>query len=149
MSNNTEENSEQHPKKKWYDQKAGVKSNAFACLVIYMLFIVVDVHEIYLVHRFLGILAGGIATIALLYAEAFATNAIAFIWWVISSGFIIFIYVILYLFLPSTRIPEVEVIGSLQPANDPTPPNGCDRTPIPSDMLKILMGIIYLTPYNF
>jgi hypothetical protein len=52
----------------------------------------------------------------------------------------------------STRPPQIipkpipfadeEVQGELKPANDPTPPNGCDASPfpIPPDTIKILIG---------
>jgi len=39
--------------------------------------------------------------------------------------------------------PEVEVVGSLQPGNEPTPPNGCDSMPagmVAPDALKILIA---------
>lgn len=45
-----------------------------------------------------------------------------------------------YFFVPITGSPEVEVIGYLQPRNDPTPPNGCDGAKLPANALKILIG---------
>ncbi len=36
--------------------------------------------------------------------------------------------------------PDVEIIGTLQPGNEPTPPNPCDKSAKTPDQLKILMG---------
>jgi hypothetical protein len=35
---------------------------------------------------------------------------------------------------------DVEVVGTLEPGAQPTPPNGCDGTPLGLDALKILIG---------
>jgi hypothetical protein len=35
---------------------------------------------------------------------------------------------------------DEEVQGELKPANDPTPPNGCDALPMPPHTIKILIG---------
>jgi hypothetical protein len=35
---------------------------------------------------------------------------------------------------------DEEVQGELKPANDPTPPNGCDALPVPPHTIKILIG---------
>jgi hypothetical protein len=44
--------------------------------------------------------------------------------------------------LPPIPFADEEVQGELKPANDPTPPNGCDALPfpIPPDTIKILIG---------
>jgi len=45
-------------------------------------------------------------------------------------------------FIPASG-PEVEIVGTLQPGNLPTPPNGCDGMPtnlVSHDALKILIG---------
>jgi hypothetical protein len=41
---------------------------------------------------------------------------------------------------PSIPLQDNEVSGRLQAANDPTPPNGCDTSPIPGDAMKVLIG---------
>jgi hypothetical protein len=41
---------------------------------------------------------------------------------------------------PGIPFEDEEVQGVLKPANEPTPPNGCDGTPLGSDALKILIG---------
>jgi hypothetical protein len=39
-----------------------------------------------------------------------------------------------------TPFADEEVQGELKPANDPTPPNGCDALPMPPHTIKILIG---------
>jgi hypothetical protein len=67
--------------------------------------------------------------------------------WVVSSVASLFAASLcVYWVVGPIRIPYIEMIGSLQPGNKPTPSNGCDRPRppgfpnIPGDALKILIG---------
>ncbi len=50
---------------------------------------------------------------------------------------------------PGIPFEDAEVRGSLKPANEPTPPNGCDRAAIGADALKVLIGDNAITHDGF
>lgn len=50
---------------------------------------------------------------------------------------------VIYVVVPTETVPDVEVIGTLQPGNDPTPPSGCDGAfpgAVEPNALKILIA---------
>jgi hypothetical protein len=155
-SNNRNENAEEHSKNKWYHHKPTKLTIAVAMLVIYGYFIFVDAHDVWPWSPVFALVAGVTVTIALLYAEAFATEAIGFRSFLVSS-MIVFVGGIAIYFLvpyePVKKMPptiqnpptppvvitipapppappapptEIEQEGTLQPGDDPTPPNPCD-----------------------
>ena len=174
--NNCDENSEQHPKNKWYNHKPNKFSIAIAFLIIYGFFVLYDAHELWPWSPFAAVAIGIPVTIAVLYAEVFATEAISFRSFLISSAVVFVGGVVLYFFGPAPQQPvivpvpgppavsprtfegglgipfeDAEVRGVLKPANEPTPPNGCDNAPFPikPDALKILIGDGAITHNGF
>ncbi|MDT5140663.1 MAG: hypothetical protein QOD58_4925 [Mycobacterium sp.] len=136
------ENPEQHSENKWYNHKPSGLSKAIAALIVYGLFISIDVHDIWPWSRGVAVIVGILATIALLYLEAFATGAIGFLAFSICSAVIVLAGLVVYRAVPEHKIPEIEVIATLQPGNEKAPPNPCDAMIDPNDQsfLKILVG---------
>jgi hypothetical protein len=122
-----DENPEQHPAEKWYDHKASGLTKAVAAIVVYGLFIFIDVHDIWPWSSIVAIVVGILVTIALLYLEAFATGAIGFFALLAASAAIVIAGLAIYAIVPLTRHPDVEVTGTILPADDPNLPNACDR----------------------
>lgn len=128
----TNENSEQHSQDKWYDHKPTKLTIAIATLIIYSLFVIVDAHDIWPWSRITALSVGVPATIAVLYAEAFATDAISFRAFLVCSAVVICGGPVIYFAIPqpASEAPQ-PTIGWLQPANEPTPDNGCGSVPVP------------------
>lgn len=85
-----------------------------------------------------------------LFAAVFGTAVVLLIelpwrWWAASTTALAIIAMIVYFVIGPVIVPDVEVTGLLQAGGEPTPPNGCDRTPygipaLPPDTLKVLFG---------
>jgi hypothetical protein len=71
----TEEDSEQHPKNKWYNHKPSVLWKAIAGLVVYGLFIFIDVKDFWPTSHLFAFIFGVIVTIALVYDEWVCWNS--------------------------------------------------------------------------
>lgn len=123
-SDNRDKDSEDHPKNKWYEHRPTKLTIAISGVVLYLLFVFVDVHEIWPSWPLFAVIAGIVASIAAIYLEAFAIEAISFPTFLMSSGGVRFAGVLIYFLVP--RVTEPPIVGWLQPANDPAPPNGCD-----------------------
>jgi hypothetical protein len=150
----TNENAESHPAKKWYDHKPTALTKAIAAIIVYSLFIFFDIHELWPWSKIAAIIVGVIVSVALLYYEAFAAEAINFPTFVIASVAITFGGIAVYFFVPMsppspTPTPTVQrtappapmptpTVGWLQPANEPTPENGCSRHG--NDSPVVIMG---------
>ena len=142
-SNNADEDSEHHAQDKWYNHRPTKLTIAIAGLVVYVFFVLFDVHDTWPWSPLAAVCIGVPVTIAALYLEVFATEAISFHIFLISSMVVLIAGIIVYLFAPWSGPPEVEVIGTLQPGNDPTPPNSCDHAPagaVAPEALKILIA---------
>ena len=99
-SNNGEEDSQQHPKNKWHDHRPTKLTIAIAGLVIYGFFVFVDAHDIWPWWELAAVVSGVLVTIALLYLEAFVTEAISFRTFVRLSGIVFVGGVLIYLLAP-------------------------------------------------
>jgi hypothetical protein len=135
----TDKNPEQHSTNKWHDHKPSGLTKAIAALVVYGLFIFIDVHDIWPWSHIAAVSVGILVTIALLYLEAFATGAIGFLSFLICSAVIVLSGLAIYREIPLDVIPDVEVIGTLQPGAGADPPNTCPRSDSP-DAWKIFAG---------
>jgi hypothetical protein len=60
--------------------------------------------------------------------------------WTIWTASLAIIAGAIYWFVGPIVIPDVEVIGSLQPGNSPTPPNVCGPGPFPDNAIAVLIG---------
>lgn len=135
------ENAESHPAKKWHHHKPTALTKAIAAITVYSLFVFIDVHDIWPWSKIVAILVGTAVSMALLYYEAFAAEAITFLTFVIGSIAICVGGIIVYLAVPNHAdvVPETEVVGTLQPGAAPDPPNKCPKGSTP-DSWKILIG---------
>jgi hypothetical protein len=122
-SQQTNNDSEHHTKKKWYDYEPSKlwRFVAFCCL--YGLFIVADAYGFFDHFHLLSIFTGTVATVALLY-EAFHDRMITSRIFTSFAPVVVVFGIIVYLLAGPTPPPE-PIIGWLQPANDPIPDNGC------------------------
>jgi hypothetical protein len=122
---NTNNDSENHPKNKWYDIKPTARGKAISYIVLYLLFIIVDSHDIFPWRHDVAIFAGAAATIALLYAEAFAVGAMTSVAWIALSLVVCFVALGLNLYVGPNLPDETEIRGWLLPANLPAVPTNC------------------------
>jgi uncharacterized protein (DUF983 family) len=136
---NGDENSEQHPENKWYHHKPTKLTIAIAGLIIYGFFVFVDAHEIWPWSRFVAVSVGILVTVALLYLEAVVTAAISFRSFLVSSVIIFIAGALIYFVAGPAEVPEVEMIGTLQPGSDTDPPNKCP-VPTSNDSWKTIVG---------
>jgi hypothetical protein len=149
-SDDRDDDSKQHSKDEWYNHRPTKLTIAIAGLIVYGFFVIFDVREIWPWSPLAAIFIGIPVTIAALYLEAFATEAIGFPTFMISSAVVVAAGIVIYFFAPRHHGPEVEIIGTLQPGGEPTPPNGCAPTNEP-DAWKILIGtaaIQFIGPNN-
>jgi hypothetical protein len=102
--------------------------------ILYGIFVLIDVLEIYPLSHLLGLSAFVLGTIALCLVE----KSITLRWTVIAGIATSILSAFLYFAFPYS--PAAPVVGWLQPANEPTPPNGCDREPAPPNSLLVLFG---------
>jgi len=79
---------------------------------VYGLFNFLDVHELWPWSRGLAVFSGVLATVALLYMEAFATEAISFPNFLIGSGVIFVAGALIYMFAPQGT-PPFKIVGSI------------------------------------
>jgi hypothetical protein len=135
----TQEDAEGHPTKKWQNHRATPRTKAVAAIIVYGLFIAIDVHDIWPWSKLAAIIAGALVSIALLYYEAFAAGAIDFLTFVIGSVVICFAGLVIYREVPEHTVPETETIGTLQPGAQPDPASKCPPPTTP-DTWKILIG---------
>jgi hypothetical protein len=134
---NANNNPENHPQNKWYDIKPTPGGKAVAYLIIYILFVVIDAHDIYPWRHDVALAAGALATIAVLYAEGFAVDVINSRVWLGTSGLIIAITFCLNLYVGPNLPEETETAGWLPPGNDPPIKTLC---PLPPDGLAFVAG---------
>jgi hypothetical protein len=138
---NANDNPKDHAKDKWYNIKPTARGKAVSYIVLYLLFIVVDAHDIFPWRHDVAIFAGAAATIALLYAEAFAIGAITSIAWVALSATVAVTAFGLNLYVGPNLPAETETHGWLIPANDPAPPSSCSDTNIAGhDAIIVFLG---------
>lgn len=110
--NDSNEDAEQHSENKWHDHKASRITKAIAALVVYGLFISLDISELWPWSHGFAMFAGILATIALLYMEAFATEAISFPSFLICSAVILISGLLILIFVPQGPAP-FKIVGSL------------------------------------
>jgi hypothetical protein len=110
-------------------------------IVLYGVFIFVDIHDIWPQSHELAILLGIIGTIALLFLQVPVT------WAAISSAAVIAVGFVVYCIAGSTPPPEPWQ-GWLQPANEPTPPNACDGLPVHFEgaITVLIAGSAFIVP---
>jgi hypothetical protein len=134
--NNSDENPEQHSKNKWRNHKPSKVTKAIAGLIIYLLFVFIDAHEIWPSWPLLAVIGGVIASIAVLYLEAFAIEAISFDKFLIGSAVVTVLGGLIYLFAarnepiaaPTLATPtppaqtQIVVVPVPTPTPAPTPP---------------------------
>ncbi len=146
----TQENAEQHPKDKWYEHKANRITKAVAALVVYGLFIFLDIHDIWPWSRGWAVFAGVLATIALLYMEAFATEAIGFLAFLIISAAIVFVGLTIYARAPPIFPEETDTHGWLAPAGKSEPAQAnipsCPKLSVPNAVTVALGSNVALIP---
>jgi hypothetical protein len=138
MNGDSEDNnSKNHPKNKWYDIKPTVRGKAISYFILYVLFVVVDAHDIYPWRHDVAIFSGAIATIALLYAEAFAVGAITSVAWLILSACVAFIAFGLNLYVGPNLPEETTIHGYLIPDKIDTPLINCTSK---ADEVSLILG---------
>src|SRR5271168_2042138 len=103
------------------------------------LYLVLDLVHIWPTHHFYALVAAFVGFAALLLLDGgFSTKQIVATLACVGVG-----CVVIYFGAAATERPdETEIIGTLQPSNDATPPNGCDNWPgtVTPDEIKVLIG---------
>jgi hypothetical protein len=145
----THNNRERHAKK-WYDYRPTKTGRIISYLTLYGLFVIADAYEFFDRHHYFSIFAGLVATVALFY-EAFYDE-------IINSRVFTFLSVLAVLFSAFLTVwvgptpPLPPTIGWLQPGNEPTPPNSCDKyfasQPSDTNTALILIGGMALFKTN-
>ncbi len=139
---NTDDDSEDHAKDKWYHIKPTAGGKAISYIILYLLFIIVDSHDIFPWRHDVAIFAGATATIALLYAEAFAIGAITSRAWIVLSLGVCLIAVALNFYVGPNLPEETDSAAYLIPSNKPKPFTFCDALGIaePPEAVAFIIG---------
>lgn len=104
ISDNCDENPKQHPKYEWPNHKPTKLTVAIAGLIIYGFFVLIDAHEIWPSWPLIAVGIGIPVTVAVLYLEAFVTDAISFDKFLKGSGVILVAGVLIYFFAPRNAL---------------------------------------------
>lgn len=141
---NGEEDSENHAKDESKQPISPTVRRRFAEASVLALYFIFAAHDVWPESHGLALFSGAIGTCAVLLIECPLRL------WAAISAMICAAAGIAYLIVGAPRVPDVEVIGTLQPGNDPTPPNGCDVSPLGTypigtpqyhpDSIKVLVG---------
>jgi hypothetical protein len=100
------------------------------------LYLVIDAVHLWPHSHFFALLAAIVGLIALLLLDGgFSKKQIAVLTSTMCAGCIA-----VYFFAPAEAVPEIEISGTLLPGSEPTPRNSCERSSLPADTLRILIG---------
>jgi hypothetical protein len=139
-ADNTDENTKDHPKYKWYDHRPSGFTKAIAGLVVYGLFIFIDVKEFWPLSHIFASASGIVATIALVYLEALVPGAISFRSFLICCLIIVAAGASIYALMPASLPDETDIHGWLLPAREANPVNACEEKPRPKDAILFVFG---------
>ncbi len=122
---------------------------AIVGLVIYGIFLLVDIVEIFHWNHLLGVVAGIAGTVAMLCLEAFVLGAISSYWWKIASVIVAIGGVFIYFESGPIVLPTLSITGELIAGSIPVAPDACDKMgkKIPPNYMNILIAdSVYARP---
>lgn len=104
------------------DRQSPSVAGRSAEFVLYSLFLLADALEVWPHSHLFALIFAVIGLIVLLVIDgALSVMGIAVV-----TAVAAVVCTVIYVVVPTETVPDVEVIGTLQPGNDPTPPSGCD-----------------------
>lgn len=119
-SDDGKEDSEQRPENERHQTIRPEVRRRFAEAVVLALYFLFEAHNVWPDSHGWALFSGALGTCAVLLIE------LPLKWWGAVSAVICVGAGIAYWFVGPATVPEIEVVGTLQPGNDPTPINGCD-----------------------